>query len=992
MTLSERARRVWAKSGYGREGPPDEQPWLPLWQHLLDAAGVARVLCDQWLSPTVGDLIEAEFTDSTSGLEPSEEFALLASFLAGLHDIGKATPAFSCQVRGLDDRMKEAGLVSPPVDRNERRYLPHALAGQLIFEEYLGRQGWRSPHAKALASVIGAHHGIPATPATYITGCTHRHLLGGDVWKQTHDELIELVTERVGVEPLLPEWSRRTWSQSFLVVLSGLVIMADWLASTETYFPLIARGDDGSDGLDPVTCSARVQQAWSRIEVPAPWHPVDDGADAGSLLRSRFTLPPDAETTPVQRATVEAARTMELPGMLVIEESTGGGKTEASQLAIEILAARTARSGELYALPTQATTDAMFARHVSWIRQVDRAYAGTDAAPDVWDMQLVHGRSGLNAEAGTLRRRGFRIRDRLLGTLAEPEGGNADELPAAPTEVGWDGAVTHDGRERTRQESAQADLAILAWFTGRKKAVLSDFVITTVDHLLFAAMRSPHLALRHLGLSRKVVVVDEVHSYSTYMNVYLDRALTWLASYGVPVILLSATLSEQRCAELAFAYRSGLRLMDGEKVRPGERPEPIETPFPCILTAGRSGTTVRPVATSGRTSTAQVARLSPETSVVALLEKELTDGGCALVVRNTVRRAQQTYRDLQAAFGDEVTLCHARFTIADRQAKDQDLLRRFGPPRNHPDRPRRAIVVATQVVEQSLDVDFDLLVTDLAPVDLLLQRMGRLHRHERPRPARLERPRCYVDAMPSPRSVVPVLEGGASAIYGARDLLRTAMVLDDVMGSSGTITVPDDVHDLMEAVYGPESAELPRWGEALARAADDARAREAEKQRDAGVFLLNTPTARRRPSGLVGWLEGTASDDDEKGRAQVRDGEDSLEVLLVDQRPGGSQDDLYTLPTAPGGTTHPIPTDDIPSPEVVQAMVLSAVRLPPRLTKGSHFDKTLAILESVCVPAWQNSPALRGQLILPLVDGSTDLLGTTLAYDSRTGLMEVTTP
>ena len=212
---------------------------------------------------------------------------------------------------------------------------------------------------------------------------------------------------------------------------------------------------------------------------------------------------------------------------------------------------------------------------------------------------------------------------------------------------------------------------------------ISDFVVTTIDHLLFGAMRSPHLALRHLGLSRKVVIVDEVHSYSTYMNVYLDRALTWLAAYGVPVILLSATLSEARCSAMVDAYRRGLRLGAGAPVPVTPAPEPVRTPFPCLVAAGRGRTEVMPTTSAGRRSTVRLERLGKD-ALLPLLEANLADGGCALVVRNTVRRAQETYEQLREVFGEEVSLNHARFTISDRQAKDADLLRRFGPPRSGP--------------------------------------------------------------------------------------------------------------------------------------------------------------------------------------------------------------------------------------------------------------------------------------------------------------------
>ncbi len=1001
MTLSARARSVWAKFGYD----PESRHWLPLWLHLLDAAAVAEHLARTWLTPTAGDLIEREFAGSTSGLAPTDEFPLLASWIAGVHDIGKCTPAFSIQAKGLDDRMKEAGLNHAPIDPLERRRVPHALAGHLILENWLmDEHGWDSAPAEALASVVGAHHGIPPTMASLTTDyCGHEHLLGeSGAWNTTRRELLDLATRRTQAGPLLPHWARRAWSQPFLVELSGLVIVADWIASTEAYFPLLDLDDDGARLLALKTHASRAAAGLHRLEIPAPWRPRDDGADADALLADRFDLPEGTRATDVQTRALAAARTMELPGLLIVQESTGGGKTEAALMAAEVLAARTGRSGVLFALPTQATTDAMFTREIDWLTRIEDAYA-EGGSPTTFAAQLLHGRSRLNEEARALRHRGYQIRDRLLGSLGgDDDADNADEEGAVrcgprPTDIGRDeDAMREAGSRRgaasahaapTPEDRRRADLAILAWFNGRKKAMLSDFVVTTVDHLLFGAMRSPHLAMRHLGLSRKVVIVDEVHSYSTYMNVYLDRVLTWLAAYGVPVVLLSATLSEARCTAMVDAYRRGLRLAAGERVPRRPDSQVVHTPFPCLVTASAQSPEVVPT-TSGRRSTARIERLGRD-DLVPLLEGALADGGCALIVRNTVRRAQETYELLRERFGEDVGLNHSRFTVGDRLAKDKDLLDRFGPPRASRRRPHRAIVVATQVVEQSLDVDFDLLVTDLAPIDLVLQRMGRLHRHERPRPPRLAEPTCWIDWLPSPASSEPSLEPGAKTIYGEQDMLMSAAALDRVINGSGAVTVPDDVHDLIEAVYGPDAPVPPLWGGALARARET-RAQADRKKRDAAhAFLLNEPGRTGRRTSLVDWLHTTASDNEEKGHAQVRDGEDSLEVILLDRHRVGGQEELRTLPSAPGAPGVQIPTEDVPNRKVVRAMALSAVRLPPRLSNPRNIDRVICELEARVVPAWQADPQLCGQLFLLLEDGRTQLADVVLEYSPTTGLKEV---
>ena len=980
MTLSERARSVWAKFGYD----PESRHWLPLWLHLLDAAAVAEYLARHWLAPTIRGLIEREFAGSDSGLTPLEEFCQLTSWIAGVHDIGKCTPAFSVQVPGLDDRMKEAGLIHEPVDPLERRKVPHALAGHLILESWLmNEHGWGCGPAEALASVVGAHHGIPPTTAALGQDYYgHEHLLGeGKAWSATRQELLELVTRRTGTAALLPHWARHRWTQPFLVELSGLLIVSDWIASTEAYFPLLPLEDDGACLLAPEAHAPRVATGLSRLEIPAPWRPRDEGTAPDCLLTSRFNLPVGARATDVQVRALQAARTMGLPGMLIVQESTGGGKTEAALMAAEVLAARTHRSGILFALPTQATTDAMFSRELDWLESIEEAYAD-EGAPSEFAAQLLHGRSRLNKEAGLLRRRGYEIRDRLLGSLDDATG----ETPR-PVGIGWDEEEARTGHAADSEDSRRADLAILAWFSGRKKSMLSDFVVTTVDHLLFGAMRSPHLAMRHLGLSRKVVIVDEVHSYSTYMNVYLDRVLTWLAAYGVPVVLLSATLSEARCSAMVDAYRRGLRLAAGERVHRRPAPENVHTPFPCLVTAGKEGTEVVPTA-SGRRSTVRIRRLTKD-ALIPLLQEALAEGGCALVVRNTVRRAQETYERLREHFGEDVSLHHARFTIGVRLAKDQDLLDRFGPPRRAGKRPHRAVIVATQVVEQSLDVDFDLLVTDLAPIDLVLQRMGRLHRHQRRRPPRLAAPICYIDWLPSTSSSDPSLEPGAKTIYGEQDMLLSAATLDRVINGSGIITVPDDVHDLIEAVYGPDASVPPSWKEAVNQAREKYATSTRATHESAQGFLLNEPERRGKSASLIGWLHTTASDNEERGRAQVRDGEDSLEVILLDLHREGGQEELRTLSSAPEAPGAMIPTDRAPDRRVVRAMALSAVRLPPRLSNPHRIDQVIDELEKYVVPAWQDDPQLRGQLFLLLEEGRAQLADTALEYSPTTGLKEV---
>lgn len=960
--LSPAVARAWAKSSIDASGT---QTWCPLWLHLLDTAATIERLATTWALPS----LEASARDQlTTSPDPITDLVALARWIGVLHDIGKLTPAFASKVPALDDRMREAGLTHEHLDEIDRRRLPHGLAGQNSLIAVLEGIGWSSEQqldsAYSLASVVGAHHGIPPQEIGSALLAARPDLYGDYSWQAAREELFTFVTERTASPEQLARWSTVTWKQPFLVLLSGLVITADWLASNTDYFPLLAQDDLGIPLLDPVAHSRRAARAWDRIEVPLPWLPQDTGASAHALLTRRFSLPAGAQPRPLQEQALHAARSMDVPGLLILEDSTGSGKTEAALLAAESLAARSGRSGILFALPTQATTDAMFTRQLAWLTHIASDY-DSGHSPDYYNVQLVHGRSRLNQQARRLRHEGRLVHDSLLGTLASPTEDSSVRTPSCVYGEP-DGELTPPA-------------FIAPWFSGRKRTMLADFVTTTVDHVLLAALRSPHLALRHLGLARKVVIIDEVHSYSTYMNVYLDRALTWLASYRVPVILLSATLSNQRTRELISAYRRGLGDTAGTAS--------INAPFPCVITAGHEDVTVAPCE-AGRSAVVRFDRLSHDDALLPLLTTKLADGGCALIIRNTVKRAQQTYEELRAVFGDDVTLNHARFTIADRQAKDDDLLRRFGPPRDATGRPHRAVVVATQVAEQSLDIDFDLLVTDLAPIDLLLQRAGRLHRHERPRPSSLRQPECYVAWLPHPDHE-PRLEPGAAAIYGERNLLLSAAALNRAIADGGYLRTPQEVRSVMESVYGAPPAGPVAWAEALRLAERKATTTEREKTQSAKPFLLKEP--RRTRATLVDWLRETMTPQDED-RAAVRDGEDSVEVILLQRQMRDGVEQLLTLPTATPCPDTVIPTSHLPVPGVIDTMARSAVRLPRRFA-GRLLDQTLAELEAGChVSSWQDSPLLRGQLFLPLNHGQATVAGITLSYDPMTGLKEVPTP
>ncbi|MFC8899483.1 CRISPR-associated helicase Cas3' [Streptomyces cinereoruber] len=935
---------------------------------MEDSASVAGMLWDHWLPWNVRRLIG----EALPGGEADGR--LLAVWLAGVHDIGKATPAFACQVEGLADAMRSEGLDmrTQGAMGPDRRLAPHGPAGQVLLGEWLEeRHGWEPEQCWQFTVVVGGHHGIPPEEAQINALENREHLVRSPgasraVWRRVQTELLDACAVEFGVEDRLEEWRAVRLPQPVQVLLTALVIVSDWIASNPEFFPYYP--------LDvPRTGAERAAAAWRGLDLPGAWRPTDPAGPAQELFASRFALPEGAKVRPVQEAAVALARSMEAPGLMVIEAPMGEGKTEAALAVAEIFAARSGAGGVFFALPTMATGNAMFPRLLKWLKRLP----SLEGRP--YSVLLAHSKAALNDDFTELMRG-----DRPVAAM-DVDAGRQDRRPS-----------------RAHREAA-AELVAHTWLRGRKKAMLSSFVAGTVDQLLFAALKSKHLALRHLAIAGKVVVIDEAHAYDTHMSVYLDRALSWLGAYKVPVVILSATLPAGRRRELVEAYAGSHGCMGDAAVKDAFDAVSTASEYPLLTCVSMDGTpVVRRPAASGRGVSVRLEPLDDDLDTLTdRLDEELAGGGCALVVRNTVKRVVDTARALRERFGDDVTVAHARFLDMDRAANDKELLRRFGPPGDAVDRPGgRHVVVASQVAEQSLDVDFDLLVTDLCPVDLLLQRMGRLHRHRRgagqeDRPERLREPRCLVTGADwSERVPVPVR--GSVAVYGAYPLLRSAAVLLPHLSAGGSrpVRLPEDISPLVQGAYGDGAVQPEGWAGAL----DDARARHEEhraRQREkAATFRLGDVCKPGEP--LFGWVAaGTGDTDDTRaGRAQVRDSRESLEVVVVRRREDGK---LTTVPWLGedrkgrrlGGLE--LPQDQVPVFLAARAAAASGLRLPQEFS-GDVMDRAIAELEGLVVEAWQSKESswLAGELVLPFDEhGRACLAGFSLRYSKTEGL-EVT--
>ncbi len=760
------ARSVWGKTSPDAMSS-DHGMSLPLIEHLEDTRGVALHLWDRWLPP----LVKRRVTQALNGSEQNAR--ALLGWLAAVHDVAKATPAFAHKARavGMDhllDIMASTGLKCPPVTRDD--VIHHGVMGQIAVDEWLKERVGMSPSAAAsIAVVVGGHHGLPPDTGP-LSDVRNRQdprrgsrAWGDKSWGAVRTEILDVMAGRTGVRPALECIAAQALPLTVQVDLTAAVIVADWIASDEANFPY-----------DVVSGPDRLADALSRLDLPAPWHPgLIDYSDVSSVLGGRVPHLAGRPAHAIQREVIAACLEADGAPLVVVEAPMGNGKTEAGLMAAEILAARFGAGGLFVALPTMATSDAMFERVLGWLRRLPGH--GTTS------VYLAHSKAGLN--------------DAFRGLAAQ----------------GRFRSVYDDESTRSEESSERLAPRVSAWLQGRKRGVLANHVIGTIDQVLLAGLKSRHLALRHLAVSGKVVVIDEVHAADDYMRGYLCTVLRWLGAYGTPVVLMSATLPSAQRAELVSAYAKG---------RNGRRFEvevPGPTSYPAITEVG-SQITSRAVTEAPTNREVAVEALDDaEDALVDVLRGNLQDGGCAVVIRNTVGRAQSIYQRLRQEFGtDEVALVHSRFIAPDRLRLEADLRRHLGPPLDRDgNRPKRLVVVGTQVLEQSLDIDADLMVSDIAPMDLVLQRMGRLHRHERPvgaRPPRVRTPKLFLTGVRDwPASATPpTFERGSLAVYGSHRLLRAMAVLRPHLAGA-PILLPVDIPRLVEAAYDDNDAPPEGW-------------------------------------------------------------------------------------------------------------------------------------------------------------------------------------
>lgn len=338
------------------------------------------------------------------------------------------------------------------------------------------------------------------------------------------------------------------------------------------------------------------------------------------------------------------------------------------------------------------------------------------------------------------------------------------------------------------------------WFSSAKRALIAPFGVGTIDQALLGVVAAKHFFVRHFALAGKIVILDEVHSYDLYTGTLIDKLITTLEGLGCTVIVLSATLTGKRLGEI-------VSLPDGMS-------ENDHLPYP-LITGRCEGFELAPVTAEQpnplKIKVDFISKPKAAEESIMLARK----GGSVLWVCNTVDEAQKQFRAFKELLKEDIPvgLLHSRFPFWRREEIEDEWMKRFG---KSGETRGRSILVSTQIVEQSVDLDADLMITELAPTDMLLQRLGRLWRHDRGQRQVDEARLCIIEEEKSldefrdmkPKEIKAAL-GSKSNVYAPYALLRSLAVWK----AQPQIVIPSQIRNLIELTYKDRWNDLPSWQE-----------------------------------------------------------------------------------------------------------------------------------------------------------------------------------
>ncbi|MFF8775121.1 CRISPR-associated helicase Cas3' [Kitasatospora sp. NPDC015120] len=903
--------------------PPREDQWgkshgllspYPLPAHLVDTAAMAGELWDSYLSRGQREMIATGF-----GVTLTHARALV-QFWAGLHDVGKACWSHQSLPSGPMPAFLDHPDFAAPAGWMHQDRVGHDRVTHLVTPHLLARYGYDNTSrpskatAHQIAQILGGHHGV------YGRALERAHLTdvcGGDPracaapgWLRERQALVELLHTLTG-RPAAPAQVAKA---GIAIVVTGLVIAADWLASRTAWVKARQaqwRRSDRSHWaahFERAVKYAPYEIARAELHTPR-WKSAETFPDVFPEIEDPYPLQLDLGRLP---GLVPAAKGSweRRGGLVLITAPTGDGKTESALYAARILATACGRPGLAVLLPTMATTNAMWERVTEYVES---------ATSNQVKVTLQHSMAWLHPKYAP------------------------GEKPSGES------VLTHPGGSgRTVPDE---------WLRGRHRGWLAGITIGTWDQGAIAALPTRFGCMRWLGMSGKTIVIDEAHAYDAYGHALTVRLLEWLGHIGAPVVLLSATLAGSLARRLVQAYRDGAGHPEPTAITPAypgwlyaDGATGTVTASPALETTRRRDlpiTTVRarhthdPHRRNGRAA-ALLQHLAP-------LFDPTAAPGSALVVCNTVGDAQATYDLLTVHHGagrrPRVLLLHARMPEWQREDSTEELKTLLGKKGPRPADP--LIVVSTQVAEQSLDIDADLVVSDLAPLAQLLQRAGRCHRHDitgrGTRPSWAASPALTVIV---PTGQLPPHAWGSDdrQVYDGALLRRTAEYLNRVPATG--MRVPEDVADAIDSVY----VDFNGLAELELAEGDDRRraARDVAHQAAADIRTIPQPRAVTDLYSLTTY-EGDEDD------LTTRLGADTVRLLPVYTDSDANQWlDPACTETLPG----PGDRTDSLTREVVAELVRRTIQAPADYLPASD--------TATHTPApWKDTPVARDLRLLP---------------------------
>lgn len=867
---------------WGKAQPSNSESgphWHPLAYHSLDVAAVGKALMS----------VACGYDNSIACLlqVPRAKARSLVCYLLALHDIGKFAKKFQAKVPELYPDC----FSSEPA--NVVTHYDHGAGGLRLFNTdsaaFMLPESTPAPNWRPLISAIAGHHGAPPDFDLQEESVLVRRDFGAEGTRAALGFLQKMHALILPPTTLPMLNAHRVKLASHAV--AGLTVLADWIGSNQEWFPYQAPNHE-------------LESYWTLAKAKAKRAVMEAGvlpSPAAAAIGYSDLIAPSATPSPMQ----VWAQDVQLPvgpGLFIIEDETGSGKTEAAMMLAHRLMAAGSADGLYIALPTMATANAMFGR----LADSYRLLFAKDTTPSI---ALAHGARDMH--------------DRFRAAMAWSNK-REDSYP---------------GRYNGNASDITASAACAEWIADdRRRAFLADAGAGTVDQALLSVLPNRHQSLRLLGLTRRVLILDEVHAYDAYMHREMERLLEFQAALGGSAILLSASLPQSARRRLTDAFTKGL---GGETDAHTAIDEVIQAyPMATICAAGavsRTGVSGQ----AGRARTLPVRFISSFESALDEVEVASRSGKAVLYIRNTVDDALDAYEALKAR-KLEVTIFHARFALIDRLNRESEIMGAFGKHSTTEQRQGR-VLIATQVVEQSLDLDFDALVTDLAPVDLLIQRAGRLWRHHRPE---REGSAELLVMGPQPtddpdedwfRRVFP------RAQYVYRDHARlwlTACALKETKA----IVSPEGLRPLIEAVYGENVPDTVPFG--LTDRLWEAEGREGADRSIANTNLLKLSGGYLRDAG--------AWDSDVRTPTRLDD-DPHVTLRLGMLRKGHIQP--YALSAAPN--------------ELWRAWRLSEVSVPERKIDGEFISENLKAAVNAAKSSWTRFDAEKILVVLDETDAST---------------------